>query len=156
MVSAQEMVHEVMTALHLQAAQKRIHLNAKIPDLSLPVFEADRALLQQALRNLLDNAIKYSRVEGRIDLSAKIENREIIFQIEDHGVGISPMDMPRLFEKFYRGAQQSSKDRRGTGLGLAIVKSIAEKHGGKTWAESELGKGSIFYLSIPVRHSKKL
>jgi two-component system NtrC family sensor kinase len=74
----------------------------------------------------------------------------VIFEVIDNGIGISPMDLPRLFEKFYRGAQQSSKDQRGTGLGLAIVKSIADRHGGRVWADSKLGKGSIFCLEIPL------
>jgi signal transduction histidine kinase len=75
------------------------------------------------------------------------------FEVIDNGIGISPVDLPRLFEKFYRGAQQSSKDQRGTGLGLAIVKSIADRHGGRVWADSKLGKGSIFILEIPVRQN---
>lgn len=154
MVSAIEIADEAILALRLQAAQKRIQLITDIPDTINLNLEADRALLQQALRNLLDNAIKYSRVDSTVDLVVKAENKEVIFQVSDHGLGISPMDLPRLFEKFYRGAKQGGKDQRGTGLGLAIVKSIAEKHGGKAWAESELGKGSIFYLAIPIRQTR--
>jgi two-component system phosphate regulon sensor histidine kinase PhoR len=75
----------------------------------------------------------------------------VVFEVIDNGIGISPVDQPRLFEKFYRGAQHGAKDQRGTGLGLAIVKSIAERHGGRVWAESQLGKGSTFYLAIPIR-----
>jgi two-component system, OmpR family, phosphate regulon sensor histidine kinase PhoR len=60
-----------------------------------------------------------------------------------------------LFEKFYRSAQQSSKEQRGTGLGLAIVKSIIERHGGQVWVESQLGKGSTFYMAVPIRQPKK-
>ena len=63
--------------------------------------------------------------------------------------------MPRLFEKFYRGTNREALAERGTGLGLALVKSIAERHGGKVWVESELGEGSIFYLQIPVTQSKE-
>jgi two-component system NtrC family sensor kinase len=78
----------------------------------------------------------------------------IVFEVSDNGIGVSPMDLPRLFEKFYRGAQQVSKDERGTGLGLAIVKSIAERHSGRVWAESQLGKGSTFFLSFPNRQPR--
>ncbi len=155
MLTAREIINDVTNSLHMQAAQKRIQINTEIIDSDMPPFEADRALLQQALRNLLDNAIKFSRVEGKVDLKAQVKDNSLVFMVNDQGMGISPMDLPRLFEKFYRGASQSVKDQRGTGLGLAIVKSIAEKHGGKAWAESELGKGSIFYLSIPIRQIRK-
>jgi signal transduction histidine kinase len=74
----------------------------------------------------------------------------LIFAIEDTGIGIPGSDLPRLFEKFYRGTNREALTKRGTGLGLAIVKSIAERHGGKVWVESELGKGSTFYLLVPL------
>ncbi len=106
------------------------------------------------MRNLIDNAIRFSRVEGK-GLQIKVEEKDIIIQVRDQGV-ISPMDLPRVFEKFYRGAQQSTQDQRGTGLGLSIVKSIVEKHGGSVWAESELGKGSAFFISIPLRQARHL
>ena len=73
------------------------------------------------------------------------------FEVQDTGIGISPMDQPHLFEKFYRSTQPGSKDQRGAGLGLAIVKSIADRHGGKVAVESQLGKGSTFTLVIPIR-----
>jgi signal transduction histidine kinase len=75
--------------------------------------------------------------------------------VHDNGIGIAPVDQARLFEKFYRGAQQSAKQQRGSGLGLAIVKSIAERHGGRVWVESQLGKGSVFYLEIPIHNAQR-
>ena len=153
-ISIQEIVDRIVGSLHLQAAQKRIQLTTTIPDQTTPLIEVDRALVHQALQNLVDNAIKYSRVEGKVQIRVEVKNIGVVFEVSDNGAGISPMDLPRLFGKFYRGAQQGSKDRRGTGLGLAIVKSIAEKHGGRAWAESELGKGSTFYLSLPLRQPK--
>ncbi|MGZ9167000.1 MAG: sensor histidine kinase, partial [Anaerolineales bacterium] len=79
----------------------------------------------------------------------------LTFAVQDSGIGIPKNDMPRLFEKFYRGTNREALAERGTGLGLAIVKSIAERHGGKVWVESELGKGSIFYLKIPLTQLKE-
>jgi len=79
----------------------------------------------------------------------------LTFAVQDSGIGIPKNDMPRLFEKFYRGTNREALAERGTGLGLAIVKSIAERHGGKVWAESELGRGSTFYLQIPLVQLKE-
>jgi PAS domain S-box-containing protein len=149
-VNVKEVVEQVIGALQIQAAQKNIELTTEYPESPIPEIEADQALVQQALHNLVENAIKYTKVEGKVHLRVRSQPIGVVFEVIDNGSGISPVDQPRLFEKFYRGAQQGSKDLRGTGLGLAIVKSIAEKHGGRVWAESQLGKGSVFYLSIPV------
>ncbi len=153
LVAVSDILDKVVEQLKMQAAQKRIQLIVELPALSLPLIEADRALLQQALQNLVENSIKFTRIDGKVQLRADLQKSDMLFEVEDNGAGISPMDLPRLFERFYRGAQQTGKDQRGTGLGLAIVKSIAEKHYGRVWAESQLGKGSIFYISIPLRQS---
>jgi two-component system, OmpR family, phosphate regulon sensor histidine kinase PhoR len=86
-----------------------------------------------------------------VQIRASPRRDQIQIQVIDNGIGISPLDKPRLFEKFYRGAQSSSKETHGTGLGLAITKSIVERHGGRIWVESQLGKGSTFTMLIPVR-----
>ena len=80
---------------------------------------------------------------------------DLIFEVEDTGIGIAPDDLPRLFEKFYRGKQREARAQHGTGLGLAIVHSIAEQHGGRIWVESQLGKGSRFLLQIPLTQPKE-
>jgi signal transduction histidine kinase len=80
----------------------------------------------------------------------------LTFAVQDSGMGIPESDMKRLFEKFYRGTNREALAQRGTGLGLAIVKSIAERHSGKVWVESELGKGSIFYLQVPLVQPKEI
>lgn len=154
MVPVQDIAERVVSALQLQAAQKHIQLAADVPAQTIPLIEADQALLQQALHNLVENAIKYTRPEGKVLLRVQTQPIGVVFQVIDNGIGVSPMDLPRVFEKFYRGAQQTSKDERGSGLGLAIVKSIAERHGGRVWAESQLGKGSTFYLAIPPRQPR--
>jgi signal transduction histidine kinase len=151
MTPVYDVIERVVSALQLQAAQKRIQLTTEIPKHTAPMIEADPALLQQALHNLVENAIKYTEQGGKVMVRAHNEAQGIVFEIIDTGIGISPMDQQRLFEKFYRGAGGSSGEQEGTGLGLAIVKSIAERHGGRVWAESKLGKGSAFYLAIPFR-----
>jgi PAS domain S-box-containing protein len=148
-VSIDEVIERVVSGLQLQAAQKRIQITTDLqPGVKI---QADQALLQQALHNLVENAVKYTRAEGRVHVRMQVQTIGVIFQVIDNGIGVAPMDMPHLFERFYRGAQQAAKEQRGTGLGLAIVKSIAERHGGRVWAESQLGKGSTFYLSIPLK-----
>ena len=81
----------------------------------------------------------------------QIKTSSVVFEVNDTGIGIAPLDLPRLFEKFYRSGRREAYQQRGTGLGLAIVKSIAERHNGRVWVESQLGKGSTFYLEIPIR-----
>ena len=119
------------------------------PDL-VQFIEADQALLQQALHNLVDNAIKYTE-KGKVVVRAESRQDEMLFTVSDTGSGIAPIDQPHLFEKFYRGAHAGSKRTGGSGLGLAIVKSIADWHGGRVWVESQLGKGSTFYLALPIK-----
>jgi signal transduction histidine kinase len=155
MVPIQDVVDRVVGALQLQAAQKRIQLTTEMPPHTIPLVEADQSLLQQALHNLVDNAVKYTDSGGKVGLRVSARQDRMVFEVSDTGIGIAPVDLPRLFEKFFRAGQKEAIKRHGTGLGLAIVKSIAERHGGQVWVESQLGKGSSFFLSIPVRQPKR-
>jgi len=103
----------------------------------------------------VENALKYTPDGGAVTVHLISAPSTLTFAIQDSGIGIPASDVPRLFEKFYRGTNREALAQRGTGLGLAIVKSIAERHGGKVWVESELGKGSIFHLQIPVMQPKE-
>jgi signal transduction histidine kinase len=114
-------------------------------------IEADPALLQQAFYNLVENAIKYTPVGGHVEICGKVTNGRVQVEVRDTGIGVAPLDQPRLFEKFYRGGQREAYLQRGSGLGLAIVKSIIERHGGRISVESVLGKGSVFSVEIPAR-----
>jgi signal transduction histidine kinase len=152
-VPVQDLVERVTGALQLQATQKRVQLVTEIQQ-GVSMIEADPALLQQALHNLVDNAIKFTEPGKKVTVRVGPGVDSLIFAVEDTGIGIAPVDIPRLFEKFFRGAQQGGKKPSGSGLGLAIVKSIAERHGGKVWVESLLGKGSTFYISIPLKQKK--
>jgi two-component system phosphate regulon sensor histidine kinase PhoR len=150
-----DILERVTSGLQLQAKQKNISLGVEIPKDMPNVIEADQALLHQAVYNLVENALKYTPNGGEVTIHLLTAPTTLTFAIQDSGIGIPASDLPRLFEKFYRGTNREALAQRGTGLGLAIVKSIAERHGGKVWVESELGKGSIFHLQIPVMQSKE-
>lgn len=153
-VSLRDILDRVMGALQLQASQKNITLKTEA-DPALPVtLEADQALLHQAIYNLVENSIKYTPNGGRVLVRARAVGADALFEVRDNGIGIAPSDLTHLFQKFYRGKQREARAQHGTGLGLAIVRSIAERHGGKAWVESELGKGSAFFLQTPLAQPK--
>jgi two-component system phosphate regulon sensor histidine kinase PhoR len=109
----------------------------------------NEALLEQALVNLLDNAIKYSEAGSVVRVKAAGTDGEISIQVMDEGTGIKREHLPRLFERFYRADPGRSRDLGGTGLGLAIVKHVVQAHGGRVTVDSTFGEGSTFtiYLS---------
>ena len=111
----------------------------------------DTTLLEQAVVNLLDNAIKYSEPKSTILLKAQRNNSEIRISVADQGIGIAKKHLPRLFERFYRVDKARSRKMGGTGLGLAIVKHIAQAHGGHISVESTLGVGSVFTIHLPQK-----
>ena len=128
------------------------HLNM-IVDVApeLPSICADRARLQEAFYNLLDNAVKYSYEHGEIRLQARQRDKEIVLSVSDKGIGIGKEDLPRIFERFYRiDKARTAENIRGTGLGLAIVKHIAQLHGGYVEAESELERGATIRMVLPI------
>jgi PAS domain S-box-containing protein len=149
-----DILERVTGSLQMQAKQKQISIGVEIPKDLPHAIEADPALLQQALYNLVENALKYTPEGGEVTIHLQTAPSELTFAVQDSGIGIPNNDLPRLFEKFYRGTNREALAQRGTGLGLAIVKSIAERHSGKVWVESELGKGSTFYLQIPLAQSR--
>jgi two-component system phosphate regulon sensor histidine kinase PhoR len=114
----------------------------------LPLVLADAARVQQVVVNLLHNAIKFTSPEGKIAIKAQPYNGTVLFSVQDSGIGLSREDLPRIFERFYKADR--ARATSGTGLGLAIARHLVEAHGGKIWAESELGKGSTFFFTIPA------
>ena len=150
-----DIVERVTSSLQLQATHKKISLGVEIPKDLPNTIEADQALLQQAVYNLVENALKYTPEGGVVTVHLQCAANTLTFAIQDSGIGIPKSDVPRLFEKFYRGTNREALAQRGTGLGLAIVKSIAERHGGRVWVESELGHGSTFFLLIPLTQPKE-
>lgn len=113
------------------------------------IADSDPQLIEQAVINLIDNAIKYSDPASRVSVSAAMDENEVTICVRDEGSGIDKEHLPRLFERFYRIDKARSRELGGTGLGLAIVKYIAQAHGGSVSVESEPGKGSIFTIHLP-------
>ena len=123
-------------------------MDLQIPD-ALPPADVDFEFIQQVIRQLLDNALKYSPAGSELAISARVENEKIVVSIADHGCGINESEQDRIFEKFYRGQEQRSYVA-GTGLGLSIAKGIVEAHGGRIWVSSQPGSGSVFNFSLPI------
>jgi two-component system phosphate regulon sensor histidine kinase PhoR len=131
-----------------QIRSKNLNVHMELTP-SLPPLRANPVRLRQVLDNVIGNAIKYSYVNGEIDISIHFEENQIILKVTDQGPGIPPSDQPHIFDKFYRGTNITS-DVEGSGLGLAIVKNIVESHQGRIWVESTVGKGSSFFIVLPV------
>jgi signal transduction histidine kinase/tetratricopeptide (TPR) repeat protein len=121
---------------------------------ALPLIAVDRTALSQAVANLIDNAIKYSGDSRRISVSASVEEQSLAIAVQDFGVGIKKEDIPRLFERFYRGGDELTRTVKGSGLGLTLVKEIVEAHRGKIQVQSEPGKGSVFSIRLPLAQGK--
>ncbi len=139
----------------LRSAAERMKIQAERAGLTIsvacgetPNMRADKARLEQTLINLIHNAVKFTRPGGEISLSAQTSGNFVRFAVRDTGKGIPAESLPRIFERFYRA--DKSRAGAGAGLGLSIARHIVEAHGGKIWAESEEGKGSVFYFEIPL------
>lgn len=142
-----DVLHAAIESCEAKASDKRMQIDLECErDLMANI---NPPLLEQALVNLIDNAIKYSDPENRVLVRTRTENRHIEIQVQDWGQGIEPDHLPRLFERFYRVDKARSRKMGGTGLGLAIVKHIAQAHNGTIEVESEVGKGSLFSINIP-------
>jgi PAS domain S-box-containing protein len=152
-ISVADITRRVVERVDAQAKQKNVQMVVNLPE-SPVVIEADPTFLALALKNLMENAIKFSKMEGEVILSAWRDDDRVVFAVEDKGIGIAPLDQRRLFKNFSQASAQTGQEQAGSGLGLAIVKSIAERHGGQVRLESQLGKGSIFYFEIPRKQSR--
>jgi signal transduction histidine kinase len=116
-----------------------------------PPLQADYERLQEVLTNLIGNAIKYSPEGGQIKVGGIVgENNMVRLYVSDEGIGISPGDQERIFERFHRVDNRLTRQTPGTGLGLFLVKAVIEAHGGRVWVESTPGQGSTFWVELPV------
>lgn len=134
-------------------ARTQIHrLTTEFPT-PFPIVDADSRCVEQVLKNLVENAIKYSPQGGDINISGEMKDGVVEVGVSDHGIGIPREDLEKVFARFYRGP--NTQRIGGTGLGLSIAKGLVEAHSGKIWAESQEGKGSIFRFSLPKSPSLK-
>jgi two-component system phosphate regulon sensor histidine kinase PhoR len=129
-------------------ASAQHHLDSSL-DPAVGAALIDPLKITQVFENLIDNALKYTPPGSHIDLSARLQEKEIELCVRDNGPGIPAEDLPHIFERFYRVDKGRSREKGGTGLGLSIVKHIVQLHGGRVWAESQPGQGSAFFFTLP-------
>jgi PAS domain S-box-containing protein len=147
---------EVAEQLKPLATEKLIRIEVPSADPRATVW-ADRDKVIQILMNLIGNALKFTPKEGKVTVAlAKNENDYVQISVADTGPGILPEERNKIFSKFYQVSSIAKQKPRGSGLGLAISKALVEMHGGKIWVESEVGRGSTFYFTLPVQESFKL
>jgi signal transduction histidine kinase len=148
----EEIIESVVEEYRQPASVAGLSLHTEIAG-NLPAVRGDAALIRQAVANYVSNAIKYAPRSGKLVIRAIAGRDEVVIAVIDRGPGVPQKDRLRLFEKFYRVDQPGKERIRGSGLGLALVKSIADRHGGRAWCESEAGQGSSFFLAIPIHRS---
>jgi two-component system phosphate regulon sensor histidine kinase PhoR len=147
-IQLDNLLQECLASIAPQVTEKQIEL--EVESRSKPIFHGDRDALERLVINLLDNAVKYNRVGGRVRADLLQREEEIVFEVSDTGIGIPADSLNRVFERFYRVDKGRSRDEGGTGLGLAIVKHVAQLHGGRVEVESHLGEGSTFRVHLPT------
>jgi signal transduction histidine kinase len=139
------LAEEVVSVYEDVAEEKQMEVRSTI-DAGLTVA-GDRDRLRQVLANLLDNAIKYTPAGGTVTIGARRDESAVRIEVADTGIGIAPHDVPRIWERLYRGDQ--SRAERGLGLGLSLVRAIVKAHGGTAGVTTEPGRGSTFTISLP-------
>jgi len=149
-VSPTGMIEENIETFRLLVQDKKISLKATV-DPALPSIHADPRRLDQVLNNLISNAIKFTGGGGQVEVGAALTDATTVnVRVRDNGEGIPAEEIGQIFEKYRQGGNVKHSSDKGTGLGLIICKMIIEAHGGCIWVESEVGKGSTFFLSLPV------
>jgi two-component system phosphate regulon sensor histidine kinase PhoR len=148
-VDVSAMVGEVFSSLSSAAQLRGIELSNELPHGSTAF--ADPTRLEQMLTNLIDNAVKFNRENGRVTVRMEKRDKTDVITVEDTGEGIPAEHLDRIFERFYRADRGRTREVGGTGLGLAIVKHLARLHNGEVSVRSELGRGTAFSIELPAK-----
>jgi signal transduction histidine kinase len=148
-------VAEVLDAYRFQIEQQGFTLDVAVAD-DLPEVVADKEALGQALLNLVNNSVKYSRDEKYIRLDVRHDAGRVLISVTDRGIGVAKSEQRKIFEKFYRAEDSLVHETKGSGLGLSLVKHIMEAHGGSVEVESAPGKGSTFTLVLPAQAGERV
>jgi len=147
----ESIVTSVLEHYKHEIAKKKIELNFAAPSEKLPMIMIDKEKIALAVQNLFDNAIKYTPVGGKINVTLQKKGEHLMFKIQDSGIGIEKKQAAKIFSKFFRGSNAFRQDPMGYGLGLFFVKNIIEAHNGKIWFESKENVGTSFYFTLPVK-----
>jgi two-component system phosphate regulon sensor histidine kinase PhoR len=147
-IQLDQVIHYSADGLRGRLAEKGDHLQINLPP-SFPPILANPVQMRQMVDNLMDNALKYTPAGGTISVEGHVEQNQVILQISDNGIGIPALDLPYIFDKFYR-ASNTAPEMSGTGLGLSIVRSIVENHQGRVWVDSTVGEGTVFTIVLPT------
>ncbi len=148
-----DIINRIVRNHILPAEKSDLTLVVKASD-DLPIIQADAHMLERALLNLVDNAIKYTPNGGHIEVSAEVVQNMLRIAVKDNGLGISPENMRQLFQRHFRIRRPEHKKVKGSGLGLFIVRSVARQHGGDAFVESVEGQGSTFGIIIPLSQAQ--
>ncbi|MFQ5951884.1 MAG: sensor histidine kinase [Candidatus Omnitrophota bacterium] len=143
-----DMLSEAIDNISLKAKSKNIFISSTVEP-GIDKITGGREYILETITNLLANAVKYTPRHGKVDVTVKDKESSILIQIKDTGIGIPANELAEIFEEFYRASNAKHIERDGSGLGLSIAKQIIERHEGKIWAESEVGKGSTFFIELP-------
>jgi signal transduction histidine kinase len=146
-VSLSECIERAVKFTEFMAGEKQISIRKNLQENVRVIGDPDS--LTEVFLNIIENAIKYSPADSTVEITAASDGREATTEIRDHGAGIKPEDLERVFDRFYRG--DIARKMPGTGLGLSIAKAITEAHGGKISVKSEYGSGSSFLVSLPLK-----
>ncbi len=145
-----ELADKIVSRYRIKADQNDIDISV-VAEEQIPPVEFDALRIDQVISNLVTNAMRYTPAGGSIVVRLARQPANLVLSVTDTGLGISPQNLPHVFERFYRAENSRSRISGGTGLGLAIVKQMVEAHGGRVWAESQPGTGSTFSFSLPLK-----